>query len=335
MCIRDSAGIVALGDTDNGSPPVYPIGTNPLDSDDDGLIDFWETSWAAISDLTQLSGSGDFDSDGLTDLEEYTAGTDPTDDDSDDDGLTDGAEATAGTDPLNTDSDGDGLLDGVETGTGTFVDANDTGTDPLDTDSDDDAFFDGAEVIAGTDPTDPASKPEIILVNHKPERVLYRRTDGLNVGGDDFTGALPENVDQEAPFGELDDPNSSLITAIDIDREPGNGGIDLLGDNYDLAFIFQFYDDDGVFAFTENFDDRVKVVATPITGSTNLTQIQDNVGLFTVMPVVEVQFRSLPVNTILRRNHTDGIGNIGISRGIEAGVPGFPELIYRVDIDPG
>ncbi|MCH2065193.1 MAG: hypothetical protein MK194_15880, partial [Roseibacillus sp.] len=54
-------------------------------------------------------------------------------------------------------------------------------------------------------------------------------------------------------------------------REPGNGGIDLTGDNYDLAFIFQFYDDDGIFAFTENFDDRVKVVATPITGSTNLT----------------------------------------------------------------
>ncbi|MCH2063779.1 MAG: thrombospondin type 3 repeat-containing protein, partial [Roseibacillus sp.] len=115
------------------------------------------------------------------------------------------------------------------------------------------------------------SKPEIILVNHKPERVLYRRTDGLNVGGDDFTGALPENVDQEAPFGEIDDPNSLLLEGIDLDREPGGLGVDLLGDNYDLAFIFQFYDADGVFAFTENFDDRVKIVATPISGSSNLT----------------------------------------------------------------
>ena len=111
----------------------------------------------------------------------------------------------------------------------------------------------------------------LLLAQHTPESLLYRRTDGLNVGGDDFTGAQPDNVDQEAPFGELDDPNSSLITALDVDLEPGNGGIDLLGDNYDLAFIFQFYDADGVFAFTENFDDRVKVVATPITGSTNLT----------------------------------------------------------------
>ena len=34
----------------------------------------------------------------------------------------------------------------------------------------------------------------------------------------------------------------------------------------------QFYDADGVFSFTENFDDRVKVVATPIAGSTDLTE---------------------------------------------------------------
>ncbi len=97
----------------------------------------------------------------------------------------------------------------------------------------------------------------LLLAQHTPESLLLRRTDGLNVGGDDFTGALPENADQAAPFGELDDPNSSLITALDVDLEPGNGGIDLLGDNYDLAFIFQLYDADGVFAFTENFDDRV------------------------------------------------------------------------------
>ena len=77
-----------------------------------------------------------------------------------------------------------------------------------------------------------------------------------------------------APFGTLDDPNSSLISALDVDLEPGNGGIDLTGDNHDLAFIFQFYDQDGVFSFTENYDDRVKIVATPISGSTNLTPAQ-------------------------------------------------------------
>ena len=89
-----------------------------------------------------------------------------------------------------------------------------------------------------------------VMAQHNPERLLFRRTD--NLPGADFTGALPTNVDQEAPFGELDDPASSLISALDVDREPGTAEIDLLGDNYDLAFIFQFYDEDGVFSFTEN-----------------------------------------------------------------------------------
>ncbi|MCP4728814.1 MAG: hypothetical protein GY872_01950, partial [Roseibacillus sp.] len=111
----------------------------------------------------------------------------------------------------------------------------------------------------------------LLLAQHTPESLLYRRTDNLNVAGDDFTGVLPDNTDQAAPFGELDDPNSSLISALDVDREPGNGGIDLTGDHHDLAFILQFYDDDGVFSFTENYDDRVKIVATPIGGSGNLT----------------------------------------------------------------
>ncbi len=131
-------GIAALGDTANGSPPVYPIGADAEDSDGDDLPDGWETSWAAINDLTQLSDTGDFDDDGLTDLEELTARTNPT----------------------NVDSDGDGIADGAETNTGIFVNASDTGTDPLDVDSDDDGFDDGEE-LAGlfSDPTDPDDPP--------------------------------------------------------------------------------------------------------------------------------------------------------------------------------
>ncbi|MDP7494839.1 MAG: hypothetical protein QGI77_00320, partial [Roseibacillus sp.] len=174
----------------------------------------------------------------------------------------------AGTDPTNPDSDNDTLLDGVETNTGTFVDANDTGSDPLDFDSDDDSIGDGTEVASGFDPNDPASYPEISTANHRAERILYRRTDNLPEA--DFTGALPENIDQTAPFGTPDDPDSFILEAINVDQEPGSGGVDLLGDDHDLAFIFQFYDADGIFAFTENYDDRVKIVATPIGGSANL-----------------------------------------------------------------
>jgi len=264
-----SSGTPAVFDTDgNGqSWGVYLAGFDPnLDSDGDSIPDGYEENYFP-GDLTQL-GPGDFDGDGVNDPDEFIDGTDPTVADADNDGSNDGQEKAAGTDPANPDSDGDGLLDGVETNTGTLLDASDTGTDPLDFDSDDDSIGDGTEVAAGFDPNDPASHPAISTANHRSERVLYRRTD--NLPGADFTGALPENIDQAAPFGEPDDPDSFLLEAINVDQEPGSGGVDLTGDNYDLAFIFQFYDQDGVFAFTENFDDRVKIVTTPISGSTNL-----------------------------------------------------------------
>ena len=108
----------------------------------------------------------------------------------------------------------------------------------------------------------------LLFSQHTPEQLLYRRTN--NLPGNDFGGALPGNIDIQAPYGELDD-GSSLVNNINIDRESAAGeGLSLAGDNFDLAFVFQFYDDDGVFSFTENFDDRVKVVATPIASSSNL-----------------------------------------------------------------
>jgi hypothetical protein len=108
---------------------------------------------------------------------------------------------------------------------------------------------------------------------HSPGSILYRRTDGLNVGGDDFTGALPENIDLEEPLGELDNADSSIITQINVETEgvAPTHGIDLSGDNFDLAFTFQFYDSNGQFSFTENFDDRVEVTITPIVSATDLT----------------------------------------------------------------
>ena len=65
----------------------------------------------------------------------------------------------------------------------------------------------------------------------------------------------------------------SIITQINVDTEVGapTHGIDLLGDNFDLAFTFQMYDSDGQFSFTENFDDRVEITITPIVSATDLT----------------------------------------------------------------
>ncbi|MCS5540526.1 MAG: PEP-CTERM sorting domain-containing protein [Roseibacillus sp.] len=101
-----------------------------------------------------------------------------------------------------------------------------------------------------------------------PNQALYLRTDGLNVGGDDFTGATPSNdisVLAAGGAGALTD------AGIDVDREPGSGVIDLSGDNHDIVVTFQFYDADGNFSFTENYDDRVQVNITPIVSNTDLT----------------------------------------------------------------
>ncbi|MGI9243795.1 MAG: hypothetical protein ACR2RV_23560 [Verrucomicrobiales bacterium] len=152
------------------------------DTDADGLDDGWELSNTAepgnLTDLTGLNSgpgpgadSGDFDADGLTDLEEFDLAVtdatfpsiDPTLADTDADGRGDGDEvngvsgppAIPATDPTRPDSDGDGLLDGVEDNTGTFVDETETGSDPTVADSDLDGLVDGFEVTnsgAGYDP---------------------------------------------------------------------------------------------------------------------------------------------------------------------------------------
>ena len=60
-----------------------------FDTDTDGLDDSWEETFFP-GDLTQLGAPpADYDSDGLTDLDEFNNGTDPTNPDTDGDGYTD------------------------------------------------------------------------------------------------------------------------------------------------------------------------------------------------------------------------------------------------------
>ena len=100
--------------------------------------------------------------------------------------------------------------------------------------------------------------------SHSPGSILFKRTDGLNVGNpnDQFTGALPAN-----------DGSGALVASINVDTEASAlaAGLDMGGDNFDWAITFQFYDGDGNFSFTENYDDRVQVNITPIVGATDLT----------------------------------------------------------------
>ena len=152
--LADSDGD-GLGDGDE----IRAHGTNPLDpdSDADGMSDGFEVA-NGLDPLDAADASLDGDGDGLTNLEEFGAGTDVHIADTDGDGLRDGEEVnTTLTDPLNEDSDGDQILDGFEV---------QYGLDPLDaTDADLDTDGDGydnlVEFFADSDPSSGASVPQL------------------------------------------------------------------------------------------------------------------------------------------------------------------------------
>lgn len=165
---------------------LYIAGTDQLlsavklgrDRDGDGMADDWEEQWG-FDPADPTDAGMDSDSDGLSNSDEYLAGTDPTALDSDGDGLSDGDEVNEyGTDPLAGDTDGDGLPDvdeiqlyGTEPtladtdgdGLDDYSEIGQYGTDPTNTDSDGDGYDDRQEVDVGTDPTDPGAVPEPVL----------------------------------------------------------------------------------------------------------------------------------------------------------------------------
>lgn len=114
--------------------------TPVVDSDGDGLPDFWEQRIVdadpgdTVAGIHQVLPGGDFDGDGLTNLSEYLYGTDP-------------AVSNAG------DSDGDGLPDLWELSN--FGGLALGGFD----DPDADGITNLAEQLGGTDPADPVSYP--------------------------------------------------------------------------------------------------------------------------------------------------------------------------------
>ena len=120
------------------------LSSGVLDSEPDGLPDFWEMQFFGNLD----SGpDDDNDNDNLTNAEELTAGTSPVLQDSDNDTINDDVELSSvpPTSPIKADTDDDGLDDAEEIA---------LGTDPTDPDSDNDGFDDGLEVAHGFDPDD-------------------------------------------------------------------------------------------------------------------------------------------------------------------------------------
>lgn len=143
----------------------YLRGTNPnvvdIDTDGDEMPDSWEILMGfdpnnpdEDGDLIP-DGNNDFDADGLLNVREYLAGTDPLDVDTDDDGLADGWEVFYGFDPRDADEDNNGIIDSLDDrDTDGLTNAEEVqyGTDPTKNDTDDDGLFDKWELLVGLDP---------------------------------------------------------------------------------------------------------------------------------------------------------------------------------------
>ena len=191
-----------------------------IDSDLDGLPDFWEAQYPTATDP-----AADADNDTWTNLEEFRFGSNPVDpasdpnnpdaNDTDGDGLPDGWEITNfGTLTAQTgagDADGDGLSNSGEFGAGTNPNAGDTdgdlmgdyyevlnGLDPLVNDSavdlEPDGLTNAEELAAGTDPN-----------------VADTDLDGMQDGAEVANGLNPL-VDDAA--GDLD--NDGLTNAAEL-----------------------------------------------------------------------------------------------------------------------
>lgn len=143
---------------------VLPV----TDRDQDGMDDRWERSHG-LNSGNAADARQDPDGDGVDNLAEFKAGTDPFNADTDADGLGDGEELNRRqTNPLTADSDNDGLPDGDEVNRGTdplVMDSDgdgvndgrevlESGTDPLNADTDSDGMPDGFELLHGLDPRD-------------------------------------------------------------------------------------------------------------------------------------------------------------------------------------
>jgi|GEM_PF-1353017 len=173
--------VEGIVDTDGDGTPDYL----DLDSDNDGLGDLLEVTVHSTNRIIQdTDGDGLWDGEevmGVDNLQTSVVATgtsDPLDAcdpnpnvgicDQDQDGLSNDEEFLAGTDPTNPDTDGDGLWDGEEvtgidnpltptvaTGTSNSLNPCDPSALAASCDQDQDGLTNAQESIAGTDPTNP------------------------------------------------------------------------------------------------------------------------------------------------------------------------------------
>ncbi|MDQ8191320.1 hypothetical protein [Roseibacillus persicicus] len=256
--------------THNLSDPINP----PVDIDSDGMEDFWEES--NFGDLSRTA-TGDEDMDGLNNLAEFQAGTDPNDKDSDDDGLEDGPEVNAtlndystptgygATDPLNGDSDGDGVNDFDEvTGALNSQFAN-APTDPNAGDSDGDGLPDDYELLCNSSPATALDPNDDGTTNPDQAPTGDRDGDGLSNLAE-FDPSQGDNFASVQTRADLSDTDNDGYNDKVEDNFGSWGGVTVTGTNPTIADT----DGDGLLDGQENPDLAFSAGAIPSNSDPNI-----------------------------------------------------------------
>lgn len=233
----DPTAVDTDGDKVSDGDEVHTFSTDPdywSDGDEDGMPDDWETARRAdgCPDPEEADAEGDCDSDGLTNLDEYTAGTHPNDADTDDDGLSDLDEIeTYFTDPNLADTDGDGSADGDE-----INGANCWGvaSDPNQSDTDGDGLNDGAEDEACADPTEADTDGDHLTDGEEVNQYSTDPTSGDDSDSDgmpdDWERAWAEDncpdVETSDDEGDCDGDGLTNIDEFDQRTDPNNPDTD-------------------------------------------------------------------------------------------------------------
>ncbi|MGJ8696777.1 MAG: hypothetical protein ACSHYF_10690 [Verrucomicrobiaceae bacterium] len=150
------------------------------DADGDGMNDLWEEAFFGD---TSRDGTGDFDNDNLTDLQEFQESTNPTLKDTDGDTIDDDVELAGSANPFNN-----------------------APTNPREADSDGDGFDDAIEGAASSDPNDPLSVPAQpsgfqLIENFEGEGMTVGQTfNGIN----GWTANVPEAISVTTEEGSTD-----------------------------------------------------------------------------------------------------------------------------------